>query len=53
MFREDIEMAEDIYELSVPYLQGKMVWHKTQHVEPAMVSSTPNAILEKYKRKSL
>ena len=43
-------MAGDIYGLSVPYLQGKTVRHKFQHVEPIIVPNVPKVILDIYKK---
>ena len=47
--REDIIMAEDIYEPSIPHLKGKTVRHKIQHVEPVKITSVPQTILDNYK----
>ena len=46
-------MAEEIYGPSVPYLQGKTVRHKVQHVEPIMVPNLPKGILDRYKKVTL
>ena len=42
-------MAEDIYEPSMPYLKGKTVRRKIQHVEPVNITSVHQTILDKYK----
>ena len=47
--QEDVGIDEDINGPSIPYLKGKTVRHKIQHVEPVKIISTPKTILDKYK----
>ena len=46
-------MAEDIYEPSVPHLQGKTIGFNIQNVEPIMVTNVPKLILDKYNKVAL
>ena len=48
ILREDVRMAEDIYEPSIPYLKVKIVWRKIQYVDPVKIKSVSKTILDKY-----
>ena len=42
-------MAEDTYGPIIPYLKGKKVRRKIQHVDPVNITIVPKTILDKYK----
>ena len=42
-------MAEDIYGPIIPYLKGKTVRCKIQHVDPIRITIVTKTILDKYK----
>ena len=46
-------MAEEIYEPSVPYLQGKIVRHKVQNLEPIIILNVSNSIIYRYNKFTL
>ena len=45
---DDVLIAEDIYEPSVPHLQGKKFHHKFQNVDPIIVPNYPTGVLDRY-----
>ena len=53
IMKEDVSMDEDIYGTSVQHLQGKIVFHKIQHVEPIIIPSVPKEILDRYNKSTV
>ena len=44
---EDVGMAEEFYGTSMPHLQGNIVRHKVQHVEPIIAPNYLKGILDR------
>ena len=45
ILQEDADLDEGLYGPSIPYLKGKTVWCKIQHVEPVKITSVPRNFL--------